>query len=445
MPLKNLNKPFGKTLTIRQQGLSASIVAIMFVFPSVSEATNGYFAHGYGARSKALAGATTALPQDALAAANNPAGTAYVGDRLDAEIELFSPRRKYTVTGTPTLAPGAFPLDSGTVESDSEWFPVPALGWSHKIDAQQSVGIVLYGNGGMNTDYVAKANPLCPPGSQGTGTFCAGTTGIDKAQAFIVPSYAHSFSDGKFSLGIAPIFAVQRFKARGLNSFAPFSSDPNHLSNQGYDYSYGGGVRVGALAELLPGLRLGASYKSRVFMSKLDKYAGLFAEQGGFDIPESFNFGLAWDINSQITTSFDVEHIRYSQINSVNNPLLPNLAISKLGSNGGAGFGWEDMTIFKLGTQWKQNELWTWRAGISYGEQPIPSSEVLFNILAPGVQEFHLTTGFSRAIGKDDELSFAFMYSPTNSVKGANPLSPSQNIELEMDQLSLQLGYSRRF
>jgi long-chain fatty acid transport protein len=103
------------------------------------------------------------------------------------------------------------------------------------------------------------------------------------------------------------------------------------------------------------------------------------------------------------------------------------------------------MTIFKLGTQWKQNELWTWRAGVSYGEQPIPSSEVLFNILAPGVQEFHLTTGFSRAIGKSDELSFAFMYSPSNSVKGANPLSPSQNIELEMDQLSLQLAWSRRF
>jgi long-chain fatty acid transport protein len=128
-----------------------------------------------------------------------------------------------------------------------------------------------------------------------------------------VPSYAHSFSDGKFSLGIAPIFAVQRFKSRGLSSFAPYSSDPNHLSNQGYEYSYGGGVRVGALAELRPGLRLGASYKIRVFMSKLDKYAGLFAEQGGFDIPESFNFGLAWDINSQFTTSFDVEHIRYSR------------------------------------------------------------------------------------------------------------------------------------
>lgn len=419
------------------------IAAVLAVMPTTSDAENGYFAHGYGIRSKAMAGAATALPQDALAVAANPAGTAYVGDRLDVELELFSPHRQYTVEGAPTIAPGAFPLASGTVESDNEWFPIPAFGWGHKIDAQQSVGIAFYGNGGVNTKYAAKPNPLCGPG--GGGTFCAGTAGVDLAQAFLVPSYAHSFSDGKFSLGIAPIFAIQRLKVRGLNAFAPFSGDPNHLSNQGYGYSYGGGVRVGALAEPIPGLRFGASYKSRVFMSRFSEYSGLLAEKGSFDIPESFNFGLSWDINDQFTTAFDVEHIRYSQIKSLNNPLLPNILVTQLGSKEGVGLGLKDMTVFKLGAQWRQSQFWTWRAGISYGEQPIPSSEVLLNILVPGVQQFHLTTGFSRALGIDDELSFAFMYSPSNSIKGPNPLSPGQTIELEMYQFAFQLAWSRRF
>jgi long-chain fatty acid transport protein len=419
-----------------------TVVALAGI-PVISEATNGYFAHGYGARSKAIAGAATALPQDALAAAVNPAGMAYVGNRLDVEVELFSPRRQYTVEGTPTLAPKTFPLNPGTVESDSEWFPVPTFGWSHKLDTQQSVGIASYVNGGVDTDYVAKPNPLCGPG--GSGSFCAGTAGVNLAQAFIVPSYAHGFGDGRFSLGIAPIFAVQWLKVRGLNAFKPFSSDPNHFSNQGYDFSYGGGVRVGALAEPIPGLRFGVSYKSRIFMSPFSDYSGLLAEHGSFDIPESFNFGLSWDINGQFTTAFDVEHIRYSQINALGNPLLPNLRIARLGDKDGAGLGLRDMTIFKLGAQWRQNESWIWRAGISYGAQPIPNSEVLLNILVPGVQQFHLTTGFSRVLGKDDELSFAFMYSPSNSVKGANPLSPGQTIEIEMDQLSLQFAWSRRF
>jgi len=56
-----------------------------------------------------------------------------------------------------------------------------------------------------------------------------------------------------------------------------------------------------------------------------------------------------------------------------------------------------------------------------------------------------LTTGFSYAMDKDDEFSFSFTYSPPNSIKGQNPLSPGQSIELEIEQLSLQLAWSRRF
>jgi len=415
----------------------------MLVFPAVSEATNGYFAHGYGARSKAMAGAGAALPQDAMAAAVNPAGMAFVGNRLDVEMELFNPNRQYTVQGAPTMAPGAFPLNPGTVKSDSDLFPIPTLGWNHKLDHNQSIGLTVFGNGGMNTDYPGFASQTCAPG--GTGAFCGGSTGIDLVQVFISPSYARSFANNRFSLGIAPIFAVQSFKAQGLSSFAGYSSDSQNLSNNIRNYSYGAGVRVGGLVELLPGLHLGASYKSRVFMSPFSHYAGLFAEQGDFDIPESINGGLAWDITDRITAAFDVEHIRYSSVNSVGNSFLPNLQTAQLGNSNGAGFGWKDMTVFKLGTQWKQNEDWTWRGGVSYGAQPIPSSEVLFNILAPGVQEWHLTTGFTRTLTDKDDLSFAFMYSPSKTVSGPNPLSPGQTIDLEMHQLSFQLAWSRRF
>ncbi|MFZ2171508.1 MAG: hypothetical protein WAW61_17940, partial [Methylococcaceae bacterium] len=297
---------------------------VVFIALSLSSftvnATNGYFAHGYGARSKAMAGAGVAFSQDAIAGALNPAGLAYAGSSLDLEVELFSPLRKYTVEGGPTPA-SVFPLNSGSVTSESDIFAIPTLGWSYQIDNQQSVGVTVYGNGGMNTDYEASANPLCPPGSSAKGTFCAGDTGIDLAQAFIVPSYAHSFAHGRYSLGISPIVAIQAFKAKGLASFGAFSSDSQHLSDTGRDWSYGVGFRVGGQAELLPGLRLGAAYKSRIYMTEFDKYAGLFADHGGFDIPDSFNIGLSWAISDAVTTAFDVEHIRYSEIQSVGNTL----------------------------------------------------------------------------------------------------------------------------
>ncbi len=160
---------------------------------------------------------------------------------------------------------------------------------------------MMFGNGGINTNYPGFASQTCPSG--GTGTFCAGKTSIDLPQLFFSPSYARRFADGRFSLGIAPIFVLQAFKTEGLGSFAGFSSDSQHLSNNTRNYSYGAGVRVGGIAELLPGLRLGVSYKSRVFMSPFSHYAGLFAEQDDFDIPESINGGLAWDINDSITAA----------------------------------------------------------------------------------------------------------------------------------------------
>lgn len=423
--------------------LLSGAFAIISLTPGLASATNGYFAHGYGARSKAMAGASTAFSQDSIAAAVNPAGLAYVGDRLDIEAELFAPFREYRVSGTPTFSQQSFDLGPGTQESESNFFPVGTLGWSHKLDDQQTIGLTLYGNGGMNTDWrqVNNASPYC--GGQ-SGVFCAGRAGIDMAQAFLVGTYARSFDHGRYSLGISPIFAVQTFKARGIGSFAPFSSDPNHLSDKGRDYSFGAGFRVGGQAELIPGLRLGASYKSRIYMSEFERYSGLFAQQGGFDIPDSFNVGLSWDVNRELTTNFDIEHIRYSEIKSVGNTLQP-LTPGSLGQGLGPGFGWNDMTIYKFGAQWKQNDQWTWRGGVSYGQQPIEGSEVLFNILAPGVQEWHLTGGFSHALSKQDDLSFAFMYSPQKTITGANPLSPGQSIDLSMTQFSLQFAWSRRF
>jgi hypothetical protein len=42
--------------------------------------------------------------------------------------------------------------------------------------------------------------------------------------------------------------------------------------------------------------------------------------------------------------------------------LLPNLVSAPLGADGSAGFGWKDINVYKLGVQWKANEVWMWGA-----------------------------------------------------------------------------------
>ncbi len=415
------------------------VVIIMLSFVATASATNGYFAHGYSTKNKALGGAGTALPLDSLAASTNPAGMVFMGDRIDLGVSFFNPNREYTVSGTPSGAPGSFPLQTGTVESDSNWFIIPSLGANWKINNDSSIGLSIFGNGGMNTDYDKATfnyvNPALPS-----------ETGVDLMQLFIMPTYARKITP-KHAFGISPILAYQAFEAKGLEIFGDsgFSNNADKLTGNGHDNSYGYGARVGYLGEVLPGLYLGASYQTELKMSRFKDYEGLFAEDGDFDIPQNWSIGLAYNVTPEITLAADVQKIYYSDVASVNNPLMNNLITSKLGKDSGAGFGWDDMTIYKVGVQWQSGPEWTWRAGYSYGEQPIPESEVLFNIIAPGVIEQHVTAGVTKKMGDKQELDFTVTRALSNSVKGKNPLDPAQKIELTMDQWEISLGYAWKF
>ncbi|WP_372987194.1 OmpP1/FadL family transporter [Marinobacter sp.] len=409
------------------------IAAATAFLPSVASATNGYFSHGYGTISSGMAGAGAALAQDSIAAATNPAGLAFVGNRVDGGLELFSPRRKYEVEG-PMAPPPAFSLQPGSYQSSRDAFLIPHFGANHRINDRHALGVSVFANGGMNTSY---------PGDNG-GPFYGGRTGVNLEQLYIAPTWSWKFADNQ-AIGISPMIAYQRFEAKGLGAFAGFSSDPSALTNNGTDDAWGYGIQIGWQGEITDTLRGGLSFRTILEMEEFDEYQGLFAEQGDFDIPQMLNAGIAWSGIDSHWILLDVQHIRYSDINSVGNPMLPNLMTAELGDDDGAGFGWDDMTIVKLGWQWQQTDQQTWRAGISYGEQPVQEEEVLFNILAPGVQEWHFTGGFTRQFSDSLELSGSVLYSPRNSVKGDNPLNPQQTIELSMYQVGVSASIGWRY
>jgi long-chain fatty acid transport protein len=415
-----------------------------------AEATNGYFAHGYSIESKAMGGAGVALPQGSLDASVNPALMAFVGTRADLSLSIFNPNREYSA-GSPTVAVPVFVLPKGTVKSDSNYFLVPAMGANWSLNDKTSVGISIYGNGGMNTDYNKKTFDL-GFGAIG-GDFASKPTGVDLMQLFVVPTLSVKVTP-KHSLGFSPIIAYQRFEARGLGLFGAFgfSADPNHLTNNGHDSAWGWGGRIGYYGEILPYLSIGASYQTKIWTTKLDKYAGLFAGQGNFDIPANWTIGITVKPTPALAFAFDVQKIYYSDVKSIGNPMMPNLFTSRLGDAEGAGFGWHDMTVYKAGVQWKSSDIWTWRAGYSYGKQPIRSHDVMFNILAPGVIEQHATAGFTRAMSKTQDLSFSLMHAFSKTVNGNNPVldfvsgdTVHQNIKIKMNQWEATVGYTWKF
>jgi long-chain fatty acid transport protein len=393
-------------------------------------ATNGYFSHGYGMKAKGMGGAAVTSTDNAFAGANNPATAAFAGDRLDVGLDLFMPEREMSRTG------GAAPT---AVKSDSNLFYVPEFGYNRAIGDKMGFNLSVYGNGGLNTDYAGgQTNCTAVGGSANGNALCGmGRLGVDMMQLVVAPTFAYKVAPNH-AIGVSPLIVQQQFKADGLQAFGGMSSDNTKLTNNGYDTSNGVGVRIGYLGKLSDSVSVGIAYAPKISMSKFDKYKGLFADGGNFDIPENYNVGASFRAMPTVTISAEYGFIKYSAVPSVGNASNTGGA---LGTANGAGFGWSDVNIYKLGVEWQQSGNLTLRAGLNVGDNPIKSRDVTFNVLAPGVMTTHYTLGGTYALSKQSELTMAYMYAPSNSVSGAAMFGGSETIKMTQQSLGIQFGW----
>jgi long-chain fatty acid transport protein len=415
---------------MRKTLLAAAIAAVLA--PGMALATTGYFAHGYGIKAKSMGGVGIALPQDALAAASNPAGIAWLGNRIDVGADLFTPDRGASIVGAG--APGA----NGTYDgNDTKSFLIPEFGYNRVISPNLTFGVAVYGNGGMNTDYAT--NPFAAFGG-------SGPAGVDLMQLFVAPTVA--WKSGNHSFGASLNLAYQRFKAEGIQGFAGFSASPGNVSNRGYDDSTGFGVRVGWTGQVSPAVTLGATYQTKTKMGEFDKYSGLFANQGDFDIPENYGAGIAVKASPKLTVAADVLRINYGDIPAVGNSAdcLFVTGTCQLGGTNGAGFGWQNTTVYKIGVAYELKPGTTLRAGYVTLDQPIPASQTFFNILAPGVVEDHLTLGLTMEMSKTSELSFMYMHAFEKKVNGSGSIplgfgGGEANLRMSQDSIGVAYGW----
>jgi len=442
---------------MRRTPLIVALAALGFAGSAF--ATNGYFSHGYGMKAKGMGGASTAMAADTFGGANNPASMVWVGDRIDLGADLFSPRREYSRTGSA----GGTGFMDGSVDSDSNYFVIPEFGYNKLISNNMSLGVTVYGNGGMNTNYdngqldmgACTSFPPAPNGQRTANMLCgSGNLGVDLVQLIIAPTVAYKMNDSH-AVGVAPLLAYQRFEAKGLHAFAPLSSDPAHLTNKGKDDAYGMGVRVGYMGKLSDTVTVGASYASKISMGEFDDYKGLFAEDGDFDIPSNWSLGVAFQATPQVKIALDYQRINYSDVASVSNTSQPTPAgcipagcapfpNNMLGAKDGIGFGWSDIDVFKLGVEYAYSKNLTLRAGYGHGESPIKSRDVTFNSIAPAVIEKHLTFGFTYLTASGGELTMAYMHAFENDVKGSVnlyfPVGGTDKIKMHQD--SIGIAYS---
>ena len=411
-----------------------------------ASATNGYFSHGYGIKAKGRGGAATAMTDDAFGGANNPAAMVWAGDRFDVGLDYFRPIRRAARGGSTGFGAGSLDF---SVDSDSKGFFIPEFGLNRMIRPDTSLGITVYGNGGLNTDY-AGGQVNCGQGPNTANALCgSGRLGVDLIQLIVAPTLAYKI-DGVHSIGIAPLLGYQRFRAEGLQAFdnAPgfpqFTGSPGSVTNNGYSSSTGAGVRVGYLGRLSSFVSIGASYASKMRMSKLDRYKGLFAGSGQFDIPENYSVGVAVHPTGALTIALDYQRINYSGVAPVGNQSSNQ---APLGAANGPGFGWRNVDVVKLGIEYAYSENLTLRAGLNHGSNPVTPANITFNILAPGVVTNHFTVGLTQQVGSG-AWSLAYMHAPKQSVSGASlfnglgagPAGGQETVSMKQDSLGIAYG-----
>jgi long-chain fatty acid transport protein len=425
-----------------------SLIAILatgsLVVPVASHATNGMFMIGFGSKAVSMGGTAIANPQDSLAGAANPAAIGVVGTRFDIGMELFRPKAEATLAGLH---------QDSTASHYDKWdvFFIPHLGFTttHSPDVTFGFSFVPAGGGGSRYEqnlYNYANDPSDPNVSKPMGI------SLDIAQ--MNPTVAFRFHDRHY-IGGTLVLSFQKFRAIGLDYFANFTQtglNTTTLTDNGNDYAYGAGLRLGYLGKFMDDrLMLGAVATSKIYMTKFEKYSDLFAEQGDLDTPANLGVGLGFKITPKLTTAFDITYTMYEDVAAIGNAppttgpgsIYPvSQAENALGKDNGLGFGWHNQTVYKLGFAYDVSDTVVLRTGWNYGKSPIPSDNgaLLFNIVAPATTQNHFTLGATYSSDPKTEWNFMYMYAYGYYQTGPTYIGNTATIGMRQNSLGLTYG-----
>ena len=374
-------------------------VVLSSQIPNICFAANGTQLTGYGAKAAGMAGASVAFPQDAIAAANNPAGMAEVGSRIDGDFQIL-----YVDTETEFL-------NSENKHSGKRYAPIPEFGVNFQVNDRLSLGFSTAASGVLfRYDDALIPNPNV---DRAKGAFI---------QAIGLPTIAYKVTD-QLSLGFSLALAAQRLEIQGIPLPDGSASNPAH----GAEYSYGAGWRAGALWKANPWLSVGAMYASKIKMSSYNGYEDdlLSTVDGSIDIPEQYALGMAVKPTDSLTVALDWQHISWQNSD----------AYHQL-------FGWRSQDILRLGAAYELSPEWTVRAGYSTTRKQFPSEYTLQNTLLVGINPKAATFGVTRSFKNNGELTLGYEYDLSTSSKGSGP---SEGTKIHTNMGFVTVGYGWKF
>lgn len=311
----------------------------------------------------AFAGATAGA-EDISYSYFNPAGlTRHKGTQMNGGATWIAPRSK-AKTAKSGQAPGGpqipTPHETGYTGDIVHSAASPNFYMSHQLDDQWFVAMSMNTPYGMITSY----------DDNWAGRFHG--TKSDVKTLTVTPMVAYKPFD-KLSFGAG--FQMQYIRAKLSNAqMTPIGEDHVKLEGDTLDIGYS----LGALYEPRHDTRFGIGYRSQV-KHKL---------KGKIDFG-SFN-PMDQDINARITTPANLTIGAYHDLNDKWSIMgefgrtywssFKNLDIYGEGGSAGVGINsrteerWKDTTFYALGTSYRYNDKWKFRAGIAVDQSAVGQS-----------------------------------------------------------------------
>lgn len=393
-------------------------------------------------KSSGMAATATAFPLDSLCIAYNPAAITELQDRIDFGAAWDHSPQSATIYGNQL--PPQLHINGHYNASRRRDFLLAEGGAVKHLGCNMALGLAVYNRDFNKTTYTRPV-PLL------------GTSRLDAEYAHEIAALAWSMKVLPcLSVGVVLNYHLQRAKLNGVQRFENFSSNPGHVSNNGYNYSHGWGYGIGALWNVTRCINIGASYQPKVHMSRFKEYSGFLAQQGRINVPDIITAGIAYSPLCSLTFAFDYQHVAWSQVNALHNPLEvpnpsgPDYQHKLLGGSDGPGFGFRSQDYLRFGVNWDCCDWLTLRAGFRHVQTPVRRSQTAANLLTCDVIENVATCGATWRLQCGNELSFLYAHGFENTVHGKDSFPPTPpfgggNVDLRQQKNVFGLSWGKTF
>lgn len=388
----------------------------MICVSSLSYSQAAHVLQGASTVNWSMGGAATAQPLDILGAMRwNPATISNFDNtvlRVDfgmfsSSPELFSTVPEFDGAGIPTGA-----LISGSTKDDRPIVPLPSLGVVFgKEESKHTIGFSAIGISGAGVTFPENlSNPINLPQNLGG----IGRIESDYAILQAGASYSYQVSD-QFSFGVQPSLNLSTLELIP-NPTANPTAVGYPLSDKAIALAFG--TQFGVFYESPTGIKLGASYKTKLNFGAFDlenTYLDESLSENSFtiDFPAIISIGVGYT-SSMWDLALDYRHVNFEDTEG-----LASAGWTPSGSV--LGFGWSNISIISAGVQLKSIDSIPIRLGYTYSSNPINEEVAFFNSPAVANIKHAFQLGFSYIINEKVSLDAVFHYG-TSGEKTSGPI-----------------------